>query len=196
MSRIGKQLVPLPAGVKAVPGDGKLQISGPLGQIEQAVDPRLRVVVDEAKSCLRVERSDDERQTKAVHGLTRNLIVNMVAGVTRGYVRGLQVVGVGYAAKVDGRDLILQVGFHNDLRIPIPEGLKIDPPETGNLMVSGVGSVPCATVRIRGVDKQKVGEFAAELRRLKPAEPYRGKGIRYEGEEIRRKAGKAFAAQE
>jgi len=196
MSRIGRQAIPLPGGVKVAPGGGTVQVSGPLGQIELAVDRRLRVTVDAGKACVRVDRADDDRQTRALHGLTRNLIVNMIAGVTRGYVKGIQVVGVGYSARVEGTELILQVGYHNDLHVPIPKGLSIDPPATGNLMVSGVGSVPCATVRIRGVDKQKVGEFAAEVRRLKPPEPYRGKGIRYEGEEIRRKAGKAFAAQE
>lgn len=196
MSRIGRQPVPLPSGVKATLGDGKLHISGALGQIEQAIDRRLRVAIDDEKKVLRVERTADDRQSRALHGLTRNLIVNMIVGVTRGYVRGIQVVGVGYSAKLEGNELVIQVGFHNDLRVPVPEGLKVDPPQTGNLLVSGVGSVPCTTVRIRGVDKQKVGEFAAELRRLKPPEPYRGKGIRYEGEEIRRKAGKAFAAQE
>lgn len=196
MSRIGRQPVPLPSGVSARLGDGTLQISGPLGQIEVPVDGRLRVTVDEEAKTIRVERSTDERLARALHGLLRSQIVNMVVGVTRGYVRGIQVVGVGYSAKLDGKVLVLQVGFHNDLRIPIPDGVTVDPPETGNLVVSGVGSVPCATVRIRGVDKQKVGEFAAELRRLKPAEPYRGKGIRYEGEEVRRKAGKAFATQE
>jgi large subunit ribosomal protein L6 len=196
MSRIGRQPVPLPSGVKAVVDDGKLRITGPLGQIEQAVDARLKVAVDDEKKVVRVERTADDRQTRALHGLLRNLVVNMVAGVTKGYMRGLQVVGVGYSAKVEGQTLVLQVGFHNDVRVPIPDGLKIGPPETGNLLVSGVGSVPCVTFRIRGVGKQKVGEFAAEVRRIKPPEPYRGKGIRYEGEEIRRKAGKAFAAQE
>ncbi len=196
MSRIGKQPVPLPSGVKVALEDGKLRISGPLGEIEQAVDPRLRVTVDEAQRALRVERLADDRQAKALHGLLRSTIANMVAGVTKGYVRGIQVVGVGYTAKLDGNVLVLQIGYANDVRVPIPAGLKLDPPETGNVFVSGVGSVPCATVRIRGVDKQKVGEFAAQVRRIKPPEPYRGKGIRYEGEEIRRKAGKAFATQE
>lgn len=196
MSRIGRQPVPLPGGVNAAVRDGKIQISGPLGEIGQAIAPQLRVVIDEAKRLLRVERTAEDRQTKALHGLLRNLIVNMVVGVTKGYVKGIQVVGVGYSAKLEGKELVIQVGYHNDLHIPVPDVLKIDPPVTGNLMITGVGNVPCTTVRIRGVDKQKVGAFAAELRRLKTAEPYRGKGIRYEGEEIRRKAGKAFAAQE
>jgi len=196
MSRIGRQPVPLPNGVKATLGDGTIQISGPLGQTEQAVAPSIRVTVDDAAKAVHIERTAEDRETRALHGLTRSLIANMVVGVTKGYVRGIQVVGVGYSAKVEGDELVIQVGYHNDLRIPIPKSLKVAPPESGSLIVSGVGSVPCSTVRISGLDKQKVNEFASELRRLKPAEPYRGKGIRYEGEEIRRKAGKAFAAQE
>jgi len=196
MSRIGRQPVPLPDGVSATPSNGGIVIRGPLGQVEQRVDPRLRVVVDEAKRAVRIERTSDDREVRALHGMTRNLIANMVVGVTKGYAKAIQVVGVGYSAKLQGQELILQVGYHNDVHVPIPEGLTVDPPEQGNLSVSGVGSVPCVTVRVRGLDKQKVGEFTAELRRLKPAEPYRGKGIRYYGEEIRRKAGKAFAAQE
>jgi large subunit ribosomal protein L6 len=186
----------LAAGVKATVTNGRIAISGPLGQAEQAIDRRLTVTVDEAAKAIRVTRCDDTREAKALHGLTRNLIVNMIVGVSKGYMKGIQVVGVGYTAKVQGAELVLQVGMANDLHVPIPEGLKLDPPTTGNMLIAGVGSLPCTTVLIRGVDKQKVGEFAADVRRLRKPEPYRGKGIRYVGEEIRRKAGKAFAAQE
>lgn len=196
MSRIGRQPVPLAAGVKATVMNGKIAVSGPLGQAEQAIDRRLTVTVDEPAKVIRVARCDDTREAKALHGLTRNLIVNMVVGVSKGYVKGIQVVGVGYTAKIQGAELVLQVGMANDLHVPIPEGLKLDPPATSNMVIAGVGSLPCTTVLIRGVDKQKVGEFAAGVRRLRKPEPYRGKGIRYVGEEIRRKAGKAFAAQE
>lgn len=196
MSRIGRQPVPLASGAKATLGEGKIILSGPLGQLEQPIDPRLRVTIDAQKNAVRVERAGDDRETRALHGLLRNIIANMVVGVTRGYVKTLQVVGIGYTAKLQDGQLVLQVGLANDLHVPVPEGIKIDPPETGNVFVSGVGSVPCAIVRIRGLDKQKVGDFAAMIHRLRPPEPYRGKGIRYEGEEIRRKAGKAFAAQE
>jgi large subunit ribosomal protein L6 len=145
---------------------------------------------------VRVERSDDERETKALHGLTRNLVQNMVTGVTEGYQKSLQVVGVGYSAKLQGRTLVLQIGYSHPVKVEVPEDLTVAEPETGSMLIVGVGAVPCITVRIRGIDKQRVGEFAASLRRLKPPEPYKAKGIRYEGEEIRRKAGKAFAAQE
>jgi len=196
MSRIGNQPVALPSGVKVTLSDGSIQVSGPLGRLEQAVAPCLRVVASEDQRSLRVEAQSNDRQTKALHGLTRNLLANMVLGVTQGYSRALQVVGVGYSAKVQGNELVLQVGFANAVHVPIPAGLQVEPPETGNMLISGVGSVPCVTVRIRGIDKQKVGHFAACVRRIRPPEPYKAKGIRYEGEEIRRKAGKAFAAQE
>jgi large subunit ribosomal protein L6 len=196
MSRIGNQPIPLPSGVKATFDNGRVQISGPLGRLEQAIDPRLRVAMGEGGKQIRIERAADERQTRALHGLVRSLVANMVVGVTEGYGRAIQVVGVGYSAKVQGNTLVLQIGYINTVEVPIPEGIKLDPPQTGSLFISGVGSVPCVTLRMRSMDKQLVGEFAARLRRLKPVEPYKGKGIRYEGEEVRRKAGKAFAAQE
>jgi len=196
MSRIGRQPIPLPNGIEVTVAGGRVQVSGPLGTLEQALDPRLRVSVGGEPRQIRVERADDERHTRALHGLTRNLIANMVVGVTQGYSKSLQVVGVGYSAKVEGRELVLQVGYANAVRVPIADGLAIDEPQAGNMLISGVGSLPCVTVRVRGADKQKVGHFAACVRRVKPPEPYKSKGIRYEGEEIRRKAGKAFAAQE
>lgn len=196
MSRIGNQPVPLPSGVRATLGDGSLEIAGPLGKLCQRIAEPIRVTIDEANRQIRLERTDEERQSKALHGMTRSLIANMVAGVTQGYSRGLQVVGVGYSAKVQGEQLVLQVGYMNAVVVPIPEGLKIAPPQTGSMLILGVGSLPCTTIRVQGIDKQLVGEFAARVRRLKPADPYKAKGIRYEGEEIRRKAGKAFAAQE
>ena len=196
MSRIGNLPVALPAGVTATVGDGRVRIAGPLGTLEQTVHRDLRVVVDEAHRRVRVERSNDERETKALHGLLRNLIANMAVGVTEGYRKVIQVVGVGYSAKLQGRTLVLQIGYSHPVEVAVPEGLTVAEPETGSMLIVGVGAVPCITVRISGIDKQQVGEFAASVRRLKPPEPYKAKGIRYEGEEIRRKAGKAFAAQE
>jgi large subunit ribosomal protein L6 len=196
MSRIGNLPVAVPDNVKVTLRDQSIQISGPLGPLEQTFDSRLRVTFLEDKRQLRVERADDDRETKALHGLTRNLIVNMIVGVTQGYSKSLQVVGVGYSAKVQGDELVLQLGYINPVHVRVPDGVKVDPPETGNLLILGVGSVPCVTVRIRSTDKQKVGHFAASVRRLRPPEPYKGKGIRFVGEEIRRKAGKAFATQE
>jgi large subunit ribosomal protein L6 len=196
MSRIGNLPVSLPKGVTAALDSNTIVISGPLGTLEQALDPRIRAVVDEEKKQVQLERRDDERQTKALHGLSRNLIANMTVGVSQGYVKGLQIVGVGYSAKVQGEDLVVEVGFSHAVRIAIPDDVTVDPPESSRMHVSGVGEVPCTTVRIRGIDKQRVGQFAARVRHIRPPEPYKAKGIRYEGEEIRRKAGKVFAAQE
>lgn len=196
MSRVGNLPVSLPSSVSVSLDGGTVTVAGPLGKLEQKLDPRIRVVVDEARKQVRVERADDERQTKALHGLTRNLIANMAVGVSEGYAKVLQIVGVGYSAKLQGHSLVVRVGFSHPVTVPIPDGIKVEPPEAGSMLVSGVGSVPCATVRISGIDKQQVGQFAAAVRRIRPPEPYKAKGIRYEGEEIHRKAGKAFAAQE
>jgi large subunit ribosomal protein L6 len=188
--------VTLPAGVKAAVVDGRIEIEGPLGKLVQEVMSQLRVVVDGGSHQIRVERLDEERQTKALHGLLRNLIKNMVVGVTEGYRKSLQVVGVGYSAKLQGETLVLRIGYSHPVEVAVPEGVTVEPPETGSMLIVGVGAVPCVTLRIKGIDKQRVGEFAARVRRLKPPEPYKAKGIRYEGEEIRRKAGKAFAGTE
>jgi len=196
MSRIGSQPVPLPDGVEVAVDGGLVRVRGPLGELTQPVDSRLKVLVDSARRQVRVERLNNERQTRALHGLLRNLIANMVVGVTKGYTKTLQVVGVGYSAKLQGNKLVLELGYSHPVTVEVPDGLKIDPPETRNMLIVGVGSVPCVTLRIHGTDKQKVGHFAASVRRLKPPEPYKAKGIRYEGEEIHRKAGKAFAGQE
>ncbi|MFW6163486.1 MAG: 50S ribosomal protein L6 [Planctomycetota bacterium] len=196
MSRIGNLPVPLPSGVTATLADGKIEIAGPLGTLEQTVHPQLRVAIDDGARQVRVERTSNERQVKALHGLLRNLIANMVTGVTDGYSRSLQVVGVGYSAKVQGKKLVLQIGYAHPVEVPVPEGLTCEVTETGSMLIVGVGSVPCVTLKISGIDKQQVGEFAARVRRLKPPEPYKAKGIRYLGEEIHRKAGKAFAGTE
>ena len=197
MSRIGNLPVPVADRVAASVAGNTLTIAGRLGALEHTFEPRLlQIVVDGAKKQIRVERLDDQRQTKALHGLTRNLIANMIVGVTEGYHKTMQIVGVGYSAKIDKGALEIRVGFSHPVRVPLPDDLTIDPPNTGTMLISGVGSVPCTTVHIHGIDKQRVGQFAASLRRIRPPEPYKAKGIRYEGEEIHRKAGKAFAAQE
>ncbi len=196
MSRIGNLPVSLPDGVTATLRDGTIAIKGPKGQLEQRVHPQLRVVVDEAARQIRVERANDLRQTKAYHGLLRNLIANMVVGVTEGYSKRLQVVGVGYSARVQGKTLTLQIGYSHPVEVAIPEGLTVEVVETGSMLIVGVGAVPCVTLGVSGIDKQQVGEFASRVRRLRPPEPYKAKGIRYFGEEIHRKAGKAFAGTE
>lgn len=196
MSRIGNLPVPMPPAVSAEVNGGAITIRGPKGTLEQRIPPAIRVLVDSEGKEIRVERRNDDRQTKALHGLTRNLIANMTRGVTEGYSKSLQIVGVGYSAKIQGQNLVLNVGFSQPVTVPIPEEIEIGEPEMGSMLISGVGSVPCTTLRIHGIDKQAVGQFTAQVRRVRPPEPYKAKGIRYEGEEIHRKAGKAFAAQE
>lgn len=176
MSRIGKNPVPLPKGVKASVAGGALVVEGPLGKLEQAVHPSVKVAVEEGH--IVVTRDSDDRIARSVHGLTRALAANMVEGVSKGYEKKLEIVGVGYLAAIQKDVLQLRVGFANELHVPIPKGLTVTCPDQTH-------------VSIKGIDKQAVGQFAAEVRALRKPEPYKGKGIRYENEQVRRKAGKA-----
>ncbi|MFM1903190.1 MAG: hypothetical protein RLZZ440_1090 [Planctomycetota bacterium] len=178
MSRIGKNPVPLPKGVKASVAKGALVVEGPLGKLEQPIHPAVTVAVDEPGSQIVVTRSGDDRVARSVHGLTRALAANMVEGVSKGYEKRLEIVGVGYLAAIQKDVLQLRVGFANELHVPIPKGLTVTCPDQTH-------------VSIKGIDKQAVGQFAAEVRALRKPEPYKGKGIRYENEQVRRKAGKA-----
>jgi len=153
-----------------------LSIEGPKGKATLTVHQLIKAKVDGAT--LRFERSDDEKQTKALHGLWRALAANYVLGVTNGFSKELEINGVGYRAAVQGQQLVLTVGYSHPVNMPIPKGLTVEVPKPTNVVV-------------KGVDKQLVGEFAAQVRRVAPPEPYKGKGIRYAGEQIRRKAGKA-----
>ena len=187
MSRIGKQPVAVPEKVKATVQGNTIKVEGPLGKLEWAFDRSLKVVVDDAKKELRVERPDDQRRSRALHGLTRALVANMVKGVTQGYQRGMELYGTGYSANKQGNKLVIQCGLAHSVEKPIPAGLDVvvEAPNTR-------GNETPAKFVIKGCDKQLVGEFAAEVRHLRPAEPYLGKGFRYLGEQIRRKAGKTF----
>jgi large subunit ribosomal protein L6 len=176
MSRIGKSPVPLPKGVKAAVAAGTLTVEGPLGKLEQKIHPAVSVAAD--ASAITVTRSSDNRVARAVHGLTRALAANMVEGVSKGYEKKLEIVGVGYLAALQKNVLQLRVGFANELQVTIPPGLTVTCPDQTH-------------VSIKGIDKQLVGQFAAEVRALRKPEPYKGKGIRYENEQVRRKAGKA-----
>jgi len=178
MSRIGKAPVPLPKGVKASVDGGVLRVEGPLGKLEHRVNPVVAVTVDPAAGVLKVVRSGDDRESRSLHGLTRALAANMVEGVTKGYEKKLEIVGVGYIAAVQKNVLQLRVGFANELQVPIPAGLNVTCPDQTHVV-------------IKGIDKHLVGQFAAEVRARRKPEPYKGKGIRYENEQIRRKAGKA-----
>lgn len=181
MSRIGKQPVPLPAGVAAKVEGGVLSVKGTQGELKLKFHTAIAVKVDEQAKQIIVSRSDDERQNRALHGLTRSLVNNMVEGVVKPFEKKLEIIGVGYQASIGGKTLNLQVGFANVVKLPIPAGVKCTLPDNTH-------------IHLAGPDKQAVGQFAAVIRKVRPPEPYKGKGIRYEGEYVRRKAGKAFAS--
>ncbi|MDD5746710.1 MAG: 50S ribosomal protein L6 [Candidatus Omnitrophica bacterium] len=178
MSRIGMRPVIIPKTVKVNVGKDVLGIEGPKGKLQFPLGARLSVTVDGNK--VKVERSGNARADRAMHGLTRAMIANMVEGVEQGYVKELELVGVGYRAQVSGKKVTLQLGFSHQIEFPIPEGIIIESPKQTQLI-------------IKGIDKQKVGQVAANLRAFFPPEPYKGKGVRYAGEQVRRKAGKAVA---
>ena len=179
MSRIGKKPVQVPAGVKIQIADRTITVEGKLGKLQWEHHPAVAVAYDEPAKILTVARHDDERQSRALHGLTRALLVNMIVGVTQGYEKRLEIQGVGYLAAVLGQVLQLRVGLANELQVPIPEGVKVAVPDQQHIVITGI-------------DKQKVGHFAASVRAMRKPEPYKGKGIRYLGEPVRRKQGKAM----
>jgi large subunit ribosomal protein L6 len=179
MSRIGKQPITIPDKVKVAVGGGKVKVEGPKGKLELAYHPNMKVESD--GKTIKVTRPDDDRQNRALHGLTRALINNMVVGVTTGYERKLKVEGVGFQAAAKGKGVELTVGYANRIVHNPPEGITVAVPDPTTIVVSGA-------------DKQKVGQFAAEIRASRKPEPYKGKGVRYENEVVRRKEGKSFAA--
>jgi large subunit ribosomal protein L6 len=178
MSRIGKIPVAVPDKVKVAVSPGEVAVEGPLGKLKQSFLPLVDVQFDAGAKKLVVTRKQETRQAKAVHGLTRALVRNMVEGVTKGYEKKLEIIGVGYLAAIQKNQLQLRVGFANEITLTIPAGLNVTCPDQTHIV-------------IKGVDKQAVGQFAAEVRSVRKPEPYKGKGIRYDGEQVRRKAGKA-----
>lgn len=177
MSRIGKQPIEVPGGVDVQVGDDSVvTVKGPRGTLSQRLHPEMRIVRED--STIRVERPTDEGFHRSLHGLTRTLIANMVEGVTKGYEKRLAIVGVGYRAAMKGNDLEVQVGYSHPVLVPAPDGVEFETPTPTSIVV-------------RGSDKQQVGEVAANIRKIRKPEPYKGKGIRYEGEFVRKKAGKA-----
>lgn len=183
MSRIGRLPVAVPANVSVSVQDLTVKIAGPKGELSFPFKPQVSVKYDEAARQLKIDRSNDEGPSRALHGSTRAILANMVKGVTDGYVRKLEIVGVGYQAQLKGANTIgLQVGFANQVVLKAPAGVSVVVNDPTHVTVSGI-------------DKQQVGQFASEIRAVKPPEPYKGKGIKYEGEVIRRKAGKAFGSK-
>ena len=178
MSRIGKRAVEVPKGVDVTVNGNAVRVKGPKGDLTINVHPAMKVRVDGTDVI--VDRPSDSADHKALHGLTRTLISNMVAGVTQGYKKGLEIVGVGYKAEKSGKGIKITVGYSHTVQYDAPPGITIDTPNP-------------TTVVISGADKQMVGQVASEIRAVRPPEPYKGKGIRYQGEQVRRKAGKTGA---
>ncbi len=178
MSRIGKKAVPVVAGVKVRVDDSVVSIEGPKGKLEFKHRPEVSVAVADDGATVSVTRRNEERTSRELHGLTRAVINNMILGVKDGYEKRLEVVGVGFICSIQGKVLQLRVGFANELKKPIPPELEVTCPDQTHIVV-------------KGCDKQKVGQFAAEVRALRKPEPYKGKGIRYQGEVVKIKPGKS-----
>ncbi len=176
MSRVGKQPIPVPAGVEVAVDGSAVTVKGARGTLSRVFPDRIAIERDEGE--LRVTRFNDERQSRALHGLSRTLLANMVAGVTAGFTRNLEIVGVGYRAAMKGNDLEIQVGYSHPVVYRAPEGISFETPSPTRIAISGI-------------DKEKVGQVAAEIRQIRKPEPYKGKGIRYADEYVRRKAGKS-----
>ncbi len=179
MSRIGKKAVLIPKEVKIEIKDGRVYVSGPKGNLHKKLSDRVRIEVKEDK--LFVTRVADTKMDRSLHGLYRALILNMVKGVTEGYEKALEIQGVGFKAQLQGNNLNMQLGFSHPVNMNIPEGIKIETPKPTQIVV-------------RGIDKETVGKVASEIRAVYPPEPYKGKGIRYAGEYVKKKVGKAQAA--
>ncbi len=178
MSRIGRRPIPLPKGVTLEQGEGEVRVSGPKGRLAERVPALIELEVTDGE--IQCRRPDDRKPTRALHGLTRALVANMVRGVSEGFQKELEVEGVGYRAESKGGKLNLSVGYSHPVVMEVPKGLEV--------------SVDGNRIRIAGADRAQVGQFAADVRSVRPPEPYKGKGIRYAGERIRRKVGKAGAA--
>jgi large subunit ribosomal protein L6 len=175
MSRIGKQPIELPTSVNVSLSPGRVMVNGPLGELTQDVPARMKV--EQSDGVITVTRPTERGDDRALHGLTRTLIANMVEGVTKGFEKRLELQGVGYRAALQGTDLRLDVGYSDPVVIKAPQGITFEVPTQTEVVV-------------KGVDKQQVGQIAAEVRKVRPPEPYKGKGIRYQGEYVRRKVGK------
>jgi large subunit ribosomal protein L6 len=175
MSRIGKKPIPVPSGVEVGIHPGRVSVKGPKGELEERISPDISVALEDGQ--LVVTRPSDRSDHRALHGLARSLVANMVTGVTEGFERRLEIQGVGYRAAMRGSDLEMQLGYSHPVSVRAPEGITFEVPAPTQIVV-------------RGISKQQVGEIAAQIRKWRPPEPYKGKGIRYEGEQVQRKVGK------
>lgn len=176
MSRIGKQPIPVPSGVEVTIDGNDVTVKGPKGTLSQSFADTIDIALEDG--VIYVRRPNDERRSRSLHGLTRTLVANMVTGVSEGFEKKLEIVGVGYRAQLKGNDLDLALGLSHPMVVPATEGITFEVPAPNRISV-------------KGIDKQRVGQVAAEIRKIRPPEPYKGKGIRYAGEHVRRKVGKA-----
>jgi large subunit ribosomal protein L6 len=179
MSRIGKAPIPIPQGVEIKQAGSSVEVKGPKGVLSHALPDGISIKVEDGT--IHVKRKGDTKRERSLHGLSRTLIANMVTGVTAGFEKGLEIVGIGYRAALQGKDLQLSLGYSHPVIYSIPEGIEVEVDKQNKITV-------------KGINKQQVGQVAAEIRSFKKPEPYKGKGIRYVGEYVRRKAGKAKAA--
>ncbi len=190
MSRIGKKPVVIPQGVKVEQKDSSIKVSGPLGSLQMDCHPRIKVKIDSSAGQILVENEHPQiRQNKQLHGTMRALIANMVAGVNKGFEKKMELYGTGYGVKEQAGKLVFQVGFSHPVERVIPDGIKVNI----DVDVTRGNEVP-ARFTLSGIDKCLLGQFAADIRKIKPPEPYKGKGIRYADEYVRRKVGKAFTS--
>jgi large subunit ribosomal protein L6 len=176
MSRIGKQPIPVPAGVVVKIDGGEVRVKGPKGELSQTISSAVTAKLEDGN--VLIERIDDSREARSYHGLYRTLVSNMVIGVSEGFSKNLEIVGVGYRAVLKGSDLEMQLGYSHPVLVKAPDGISFEVPQP-------------TQIKVLGIDKQKVGQVAADIRKWRKPEPYKGKGIRYEGEHVRRKLGKA-----
>jgi len=180
MSRIGRLAIKVPEKVKVVAQGLEVRVEGPKGKVTQKINPLMKVIID--KGQVRVERPDESREARSLHGLTRTLVANMIEGVTNGYQRSLEISGVGYKAELKGKEIVFALGYSHPINFPLPEGVTAEIDAKAN------------RVTVKGADKHLIGLVAAKIRKLRPPEPYKGKGIKYLEETIRRKQGKTGAA--
>ena len=182
MSRIGKQPISVTGGVSITQGaDRSVTVKGPKGELTMTLRPEIDLEIEGAEALLKPNETGEPRQTRAFHGMTRALLNNMVVGVSQGYEKALEIVGIGWNAQAQKTKIVLNIGFCHPVEIDMPKGVEVETPKPTQIVV-------------RGIDKQAVGQVAAEIRKVRPPEPYKGKGIRYQGEYIRRKAGKSFGS--
>jgi large subunit ribosomal protein L6 len=180
MSRIGRLPIKIPDKVKVLSEPGLVRVEGPKGKVAQKLDRQMKVIIDKGE--IRVERPDDSTRARQLHGLTRTLVANMIEGVTSGFSRSLEINGVGYKAELKGKEIVFSLGFSHPIVYPLPDGVTAEYDQKANKLT------------VKGADKHQIGLIAAEIRKLRPPEPYKGKGVKYSEETIRRKQGKTGAA--